>query len=91
MHSLLYAGFSICPKTRAHPTQGLGEQAKVNRLLPRQDLNSLTFLKSPSTLPVRDVTTHIPTHILYMGFLLWYLWKKRPLRTRVNSGDHVYT
>ena len=29
---------------------------KVNLLLPRQELNSLLFLKSQPTLPVRDVT-----------------------------------
>ena len=41
-----YSGFSICPRpTRAHPSQGLREKAKVNRLLPRQDSNQLTSFK----------------------------------------------
>ena len=49
-----YDDFSICP-----PYQGLGEQAKVNLLLPRQEFNSLTFLKSQPTLPVHDITHHL--------------------------------
>ena len=31
--------FSIYPKPRAHPSQGLGEQAKFNILLPAAKLN----------------------------------------------------
>ena len=39
---------------------------------------------------MRDVT-HIPGHILYLGFLLWHLWMTRPLRTCVNTCAHVCT
>ena len=56
-----YSGFFICPlpPSRATLAQGLREQAKVNRLLPRQDSTQLTdFFKSPKilrALPVHDV------------------------------------
>ena len=41
---------------------------KVNLLLPRQELNSLLFLKSQPTLLVRDVI-HTPGPNSYLGFL----------------------
>ena len=50
----------------------------------------LTFLKSQPMLPVCDVT-HIPGHILNLGFLLWHLWMTRPLRAHVNACAHVCT
>ena len=59
-----YSGFSICPPpSRVHPSQGLRKQAKVNRLLPRQDSTQLPdFFKSPQILrpiPVCDII-HTP-------------------------------
>ena len=47
----------------SHPAQ------KVNLLLPRRELNSLLFLKSQSTLPVRDVT-QIPWSYLLSGIFI---------------------
>ena len=50
---------------------------KVNLLLRRQKLNSLTFLKSPkSTLPVHDVIHTSWSHFL-SGVLFWHLWMTR--------------
>ena len=47
----IHLTFPSAPKPRAHPTQchwpGFGEQAKVNLLLPSQELNLLTFFKIP--------------------------------------------
>ena len=37
-----YSGFFICPLSHATPAQGLHEQAKVNRLLPRQVSSQLS-------------------------------------------------
>ena len=51
----------------------------------------LTFHISPPTLPVRDIT-HIPVHILYLGFLLCHLWMIRPLpraREHLRSCLHL--
>ena len=52
-----YSGFSICPPSYTHPPQGhwpgFGELAKVNRLLPSQELNSTDFLKIPKILRAR--------------------------------------
>ena len=45
-----YSGFFICPPSRATPAQGLREQTKVNRLLPRQFSTQLTdFFKIPKS------------------------------------------
>ena len=44
-----YANFSICPKPRAAPVAKHRRAPKVNLLLRRQKLNSLTFLKSPKS------------------------------------------
>ena len=52
IHILSYADFSICPKPLTHPTQGLGGLARVNLLLPSQELNS-DFFKSPKILRAR--------------------------------------
>ena len=53
-----------------------------------QELNSLLFLKSLPTLPVRDVT-YIPWSNFYLGFLFWHLWMTHPLRARVNTCVNV--
>ena len=60
---------------------------KVN-LPPRQELNSLLFLKSQPTLPVRDVIHTLGLNC-YLGFLLWHLWMTHPLYTRVNTCVNV--
>ena len=87
-----YDEFSICPSP---PTTTRDTCRKPQRSSESQPSSSdgktlLTFLKSQPTLPVRGVT-HIPGHILYLGFLLWHLWMTRPLRTRVNTCAHVCT
>ena len=43
------ADFSICPKPRAASAARPRWAPKVNRLLPRRELNLLTFLKSPKS------------------------------------------
>ena len=60
----------------------------VDSLVRRQELNSLLFLKSQPTLPVRDVT-HIPWSNSYLGFLFWHLWMTHPLRVLVNTCINV--
>ena len=86
------AVFSISPKPRGHPPQGHWpfRQASESQSSSSEPGTQLTFLKSQPTLPVRDVT-HIPGHIVYLGFLLWHLWLTRPLRVRVNTCAHVCT
>ena len=80
------------PPRRAVPSRKLlvwyQRAPKVNLLLPRRELNSLLFLKSQPTLPVRDVT-HIPGLNCYLGFLFWHLWMTHPLRARVNTCVNV--
>ena len=58
-----YADFSICPSLRAALSRKLMVRSrrapKVNLLPPRQELNSLPFLKSQNPQPMRDIThTH---------------------------------
>ena len=64
-----YDDFSICPKPRAAPAAKPRQALKVNLLLRRQKLDSLTFLKSPksSALPGRTSFTS-PSHISIWGF-----------------------
>ena len=54
---------------------------KVNLLLPRQELNSLLFLKSQPTLPVRDVTqiplVSIPIWDFYFDISEWHILSAR--------------
>ena len=84
--------FSICLKPRAHPTQGHGEQAKVNRLLPRQNSTQLTFPKSPQILRARfRCMTSFTSPTFYLGFLFWHLWMTHPPRARVNTCAQVCT
>ena len=47
---------------------GFGEQAKVNRLLPRQDSTQLTFSKSPKS-SARALPVHAVIHIHWSTFL----------------------
>ena len=62
----------------------------LDSLVRRQELNSLLFLKSQPTLPVRDVT-HIPWSQFLSGVLFWYLRMAHPPRARVNTCAHVGT
>ena len=80
------------PQTTCAPNTRPRRASKRQPSSSEAGLNStqLTFLKSPPTLPVRDVT-HVNGHIHYLGFLLWHLWMTRPLRTRVNTCTHVCT
>ena len=59
-HSFYSGLFILPPPSHVHLSQGLREQAKANRLLPRQDSTQLTeFFEIPKilrTLPVHDVT-----------------------------------
>ena len=72
-----YSGFSIAPPPHLvrHLPKALHEQAKVNRLLPRQDSTELTdFFKISKILcafPVRDVTRTLSPR--FPSGLLWYL------------------
>ena len=70
-----YSGFSICPTSQHvwHPPQGhwpgFGEQAKVNRLLPRQDSTQQTdFFNSPKIL--RALLVHDVIHIPLSGIFI---------------------
>ena len=76
--------FSICPKPRAHPPQGHVELAKFNFLLPRQEPNSLTFLKSQPTLPMREVI-HIP--LSGISIVTSLQWGKTPTPSWVSWYD----
>ena len=71
------------PPSRATPAQGLREQAKANRLLPRQDSTPLTdFFKIPqkSSARFRCATSFaLPSPFSHLG-LLWNFWVTRPLR-----------
>ena len=70
-----YADFSICPPPRAAPSRKLlvwsRRPPKVTLLPLRQELNSLLFLKSQSTLPVR-VVTHIPWSQFLSGIFFFF-------------------
>ena len=67
-----YSGFFICPpiscgtRHKGH-WPGFGEQAKANRLLPRQNSTQLTFSKSPKIL--RALPVHDVIHIHWSTFL----------------------
>ena len=74
--------------TRAHLSQGLREQGKVNGLLPRQDSTPLTdFFKIPKILCARASGAWRHSHPLVnlsIGFLFWHLWTTHTPCTRVN-------
>ena len=67
---------SAPPPPHAAPNARPWRAPKVNRILPRQELNSLTFLKSQPTLPVHDVTHHlvlIPIWDFYFDISEWHI------------------
>ena len=65
-----YSGFVIRPSSGATPAQGLREQAKVNRLLPRQVSTLLTdFFKIPQILWAHALPVHDAIHIHWSTFL----------------------
>ena len=92
-----YSGFSIClpPLTHTHihthvwhPPQshwpGFGEQAKANRLLPRQNSTQLTFSKSPkSSACFRCVTSlALTSPVSHLGYCDISEWHVRSACTR---------
>ena len=64
--------FPSAPKHVWHLPQshwpGFGEQAKVNLLLPTQELNSLTFFQNPPN-PPRVLQVHDVIHISWLNFV----------------------
>ena len=60
--------FPSAPNHVRHLPQGLGEQAKVNLLLPRQELNSTDLSSNPPN-PPRTLSVHDVIHILRSHFL----------------------
>ena len=95
-----YSGFFICPPpSRATPAQGLwpgfGEQAKINRLLPRQNLTQLTdFFKIPQILRARASGASRHSHPLVnlsIGFLFWHLWTTHPPHMHINTCTQICT
>ena len=94
-----YDDFSICTPLRAYPPQGrwpgFGEQAKVNRLLPSQELNSTNWLfqnhqNIPRALPVHDVI-HIHWSTFLSGIFILTSVNDTSSRTRVNTCAQVCT
>ena len=83
---------SAPPHIHAHLLQDLLEQAKVNRLFPRQNSTLLIFFQNPQnpprTPPVHDIT-HTPKS--YLGFLFWHLWTTHPPHTRANTCAQACT
>ncbi len=77
-----------------HPTQGHGEQAKVNRLPPSQELNSTDFSQisqnPPRTLPVHDVILIAWSHFLSGIFILTSVNDTSFLRARQHLCSSVH-
>ena len=82
--------FPSAPNHVRHLPQGLwsgfGELAKVNCLLPSQELNWLFQISQNPlrALPVHDVI-HIPK-----GFLFWHLWMTHPPRVRQHLCSSLH-
>ena len=68
IHSL--SDFSICPRPRAAPAARPRRAPKVNFLLRRQKLDSLTFLKNPPN-PPRTLSVHDVIHIPLVTLSPW--------------------
>ena len=79
-----YSGLFICPHPNTCGTRhkGLREQAKTNRLLPRQGSSQLTdfFKISQNPLRASGAWRHSQSlaSVSHLG-LLWHLWMTRPL------------
>ena len=82
-----YADFSICPPQSAAPSCKLlvwsWRAPKVNLLLPRQELNSLLFLKSPNPQPtllgMTSFTSLVsfPIWEFYFNIFEWHILSAR--------------
>ena len=87
-----YTGFFVA-LSRAKPAQGLwpdfGEQAKANRLLPRQDSTQLThFFKIPKILRARWRSITSPTlgsPVSHLGYCDISEWHVRSTRAREHQ------
>ena len=88
-----YSGFFICPPSRATPAQGLREQAKVNRLLPRQCSIQLTdFFKISQNPPCASRAwrhSHRVVPFPISGYCDISEWHVRSACTRVNTWVNV--
>ena len=86
-----YDNLFIRPKRRAAPAARPRRASKVNRLLPRQKLNSLTFFKSPKSSAHASgawrhshVLVTIPIWDFYFDICEWHI-----LPTHANTCAHV--
>ena len=81
-----YTDFFISPEPRAHPTQGHGEQAKVNRLLPRQNSINWLFSNFPkSSAHSSGAWRHSHPQVLSGIFILTSLNDTSPPRARTPA------
>ena len=65
---------------------------KLESLVRRHELNSLTFSKIPKILSPRFrcmTSFTFPGPNFYLGFLFWHRWMAHPLRVRVNTCINV--
>ena len=89
-----YAGFFYLPSPQhqhvQQSPQGHGVQAKVNRLLPKQNSNHWLFQNPPHALPVHDVI-HIQWSIFLSGIFILTSVNVTSSRTRVNTCAQVCT
>ena len=90
-----YSGLFICPPPISCGTRhrGLREQAKANRLLPRQVSSQLSdFFKISQNPPLASglcCHSHSLASVSHLG-LLWHLWVTlRPARARRNTCVNV--
>ena len=85
-----YSGFFICtpPIMCGTRHKGLREQAKTNRLPPRQASSQLYWLFQnlpKSSARSRYVTSFALATLRFPSGLLWHLWVTRPLRPRTPN------
>ena len=88
-----YSGFFICSLSRATPAQGPLEQAKANRLLPRQSSTLLTDFFKISQNPLRASGAWRHSHCVapfpISGYCDISEWHVRSARPRVNTCVNV--
>ena len=81
--------FPSDPTTCGTPPQttGLASTSSENQLPSSSIKSQLLFFKSPNHQPIASghAVIHIPSHISYLGFLLWHLWLSHPPRARMNT------